>query len=122
MGVRFYHLCPYSQILFILQGDGYTMVRLIRSPLRVCLQFAIDYFFLIICILGFPKGGAGDKEPTCQCKRLRRPGFDPWVGKLPWRRKWLPTPVFLPGESHGQRSLVGYSAWGYKESDTTEVT
>ena len=40
------------------------------------------------------------------------PGFDPWVGKIPWRRKWHPTPVFLPGESHGRRSLVGYSPWG----------
>ena len=45
---------------------------------------------------------------------------DPWVRKLPWRRKKQPTPVFLPGESHGQRSLVGYSPWGCKESDTTE--
>ena len=55
-------------------------------------------------------------------KRLqcRKPGFDPWVGKIPWRRGWLPTPVFLPGESHGQRSLVGYSPWGRKESDMTE--
>ena len=49
-----------------------------------------------------------------------RPGFDPWVGKVPWRRAWQPTPVFLPGESHGQRSLVGYSPWGHKESDTAE--
>ena len=48
--------------------------------------------------------------------------FNPWVGKIPWTRKWQPTPVFLPGESHGQRSLVGYSLWGHKESDTTEVT
>ena len=46
--------------------------------------------------------------------------FDPWVGKILWRRKWQPTPVFLPGESHGQGSLVGYSPWGYKELDTTE--
>ena len=46
--------------------------------------------------------------------------FDPWVGKILWKRKWLPTPVFLPGESHGQRSLAGYSPWGCKESDTTE--
>ena len=56
-------------------------------------------------------------------KRLlayRRPGFDPCVRKLPWRRKWQPTPVFLPGKSHGQRSLMGYSPWGCKESDTTE--
>ena len=51
---------------------------------------------------------------------MRRPGFDPWVGKIPWRRAWPPTPVFLPGESHGQRSLVGCSPWDHKESDTTE--
>ena len=48
------------------------------------------------------------------------PGFDPWVGKIPWRRKWQPTPVFLPGKSHGQRSLAGYSPWGCKASHTTE--
>ena len=46
--------------------------------------------------------------------------FSPWVRKTPWSRKWQPTPVFLPGKSHGQRSLVGYSPWGHKESDTTE--
>ena len=46
--------------------------------------------------------------------------FDSWVGKIPWRREWLPTPVFWPGESHGQRSLVGCSPWGHKESDTSE--
>ena len=45
-----------------------------------------------------------------------RPGFDPWVGKIPWRRKWQPTPVFLPGKSHGWRILIGYSPWGLKES------
>ena len=49
-------------------------------------------------------------------------GFSPWVRKIPWRRAWQPTPVFLPRESHGQRSLVGYSPWGCKESDTTEAT
>ena len=49
-----------------------------------------------------------------------RHGFDPWVGKIPWRRAWQPAPVFLPGESHGQRSLAGYSSWGLKETDTTE--
>ena len=48
------------------------------------------------------------------------PGFDPWVGKIPWRSKWQPTPVFLPGESHGRRSLVGYSPRGHKELDMTE--
>ena len=54
------------------------------------------------------------------CLQGGRPGFNPWVGKIPWRRKWQPTPVFLPGESHGRRSLVGYSPWVSKESDTTE--
>ena len=54
------------------------------------------------------------------CLQCGRPGFDPWVGKIPWRRKWQSTPVLLPGKSHGQRSLVGYSPWGRKESDTTE--
>ena len=54
------------------------------------------------------------------CLQCRRPGFDPWVGKIPWRRKWQSTPVLLPGKSHGQRSLVGYSPWGREESDMTE--
>ena len=54
---------------------------------------------------GFP-GGASGKESTCQCRRHKRHGFDPWVRKIPWRRAWQPTPVFLPGESHGQRSLL----------------
>ena len=48
--------------------------------------------------------------------------FNPWVRKIPWSRKWQPTPAFLPGEPHGQRSLVGYSLWGHKESDRTEHT
>ena len=62
------------------------------------------------CRLGFP-GGASGKEPACQCRRHERCRFDPWVGKIPWRRAWQPSPVFLPGESHGQRILVGYSPW-----------
>ena len=53
-------------------------------------------------------------EPTCQCRRLRRRVLDPWVGNCPWRRKWQPTPVFLPGKIP-QRSLVGYCPWGHKE-------
>ena len=51
------------------------------------------------------------KESICQC---RKRGFDPWVGKIRWRKKWQPTPAFLPGESHGQRSLAGYSPWRCK--------
>ena len=56
------------------------------------------------------------------CLQCGRPGFHPWVGKIPWRRKWQPTPVFLPGESHGWRNLVGYSPWGRKGSGTTTLT
>jgi len=51
---------------------------------------------------------------------MRETGFNPRVRKVPWRRKWQPTPVFLPGKSHGQKSLTGYSPWGCKESDRTE--
>ena len=54
------------------------------------------------------------------CLQCGRPAFDLWVGKIPWEREWQPTPIFLPGEFHGQRNLVGYSSRGHKESDTTE--
>ena len=66
-------------------------------------------------IMGFP--GYSDGKVCLQC---RRPGFNPGVGKIPWRRKWQSIPVFLPGKSHGWRSLAGYSPWYRKESDTTK--
>jgi len=65
---------------------------------------------------GFP-GGSEGKASACN---VGDPGFNPWVGKIPWRRKWQSIPVLLPGKSQGWRSLVGYSPWGHKESDTTE--
>ena len=71
-------------------------------------------------LLGFP-GGTSVKDPTCQCRRYKRCGFDPQVGKIPWQRAWQPTPIFLPGEFHGQRSLVGYSPWGHKEPDLSNL-
>ena len=70
----------------------------------------------IYLLLWLPKCLRG-KEFACHCRRRR---FDPWVRKIPWRRKWEPTPVFLPGKSHGQRSLMGYSPWGHEESDVTK--
>ena len=73
-------------------------------------------FLTFSCFMGFP-GGSDSKESACQG---RKPAFDPWIRKIPWRREWLPTPVFLPGECYGQRSLVGYIPRGCKESDTTE--
>ena len=65
--------------------------------------------------MSFP-GGASGKEPPCQCRRHNRGGFDPWVEQSPWRRAWQPTPVLSPGDTHGQRSLVGYRPWGHKET------
>ena len=66
--------------------------------------------------MGFPGGSHGKKI----CLKCRRHRFDPWVRKVPWGRKWQPTPIFLPGKSHGQRSLTGYGPWDLKESDATE--
>ena len=68
---------------------------------------------------GIPQRLSG-KESICQCRRHRRPAFDPWVRKIPWRKEGQPTPVFLPGKPHAQRSLVGYSPGGCKELHTTE--
>ena len=76
-----------------------------RSFLSICYRFRWRE--------SFPRNSV----KNLQC---RRPWFDPWVGKISWRRKWQPTPVSLPGKSHGQRSLVGYSPWGRKELGTTE--
>ena len=73
----------------------------------------------IYVYIGLP-GGLVVKNPPTKCWRNKRHGFDPWIGKIPWNRKWQPTAVFLPGEFHGQRSLAGYSSWSCKESDTSE--
>ena len=70
---------------------------------------------------GLPRWHSG-KESASQRRRCKRHRFDPWVRNIPWRPKWQPTPVFLPGEFHGQRSLAGYSSWRCKESDMTEHT
>ena len=80
---------------------------IIEKALQEIVNFVGNFFFPFqLCALSF------------FIKRRHR--FDPWVGKIPWRGPWQPTPVFLPGESHGQRSLAGYSPQGHKESDTTE--
>ena len=60
-------------------------------------------------------------NPPAKVGDVKRCKFDPWVGKIPWRWKWQPMPIFLPGEFHGERSLAGYSPWGHKESDTPEA-
>ena len=73
------------------------------------------YLFVLSLSLGLPWW----LRRWSVCPQCRRPGFNPCVGKIPWR-KWQPTPVFLPGKSHGLRNLVGYSPWGHKEWDRTE--
>ena len=85
--------------------------------LAQCLSQSINiaYFYCLNYVLGFP-GGLDGVESTCNAEtQVQSLGQ-----KIPWRSEWLPTPVFLPGEFHGQRSLAGYSPWGLKESDTTE--
>ena len=86
-----------------------------------CDNLPIMIWYLIVFRQYFPGGSVG-KESTCKFRRWRRCEFSTWVGKSPWKRAWQPTPVFLPRESHGQRSLAGCSPRGHKESDTTEVT
>ena len=101
---------PYCrQILYQLNHKG--------SP---TLQFRYYYFIYKCCVIcpDFP-GGPSGKEPSCQCRKHKRCGFNPWVWKIPQRRAQQQSPVFLPGESHGQRSLVGYGLQGLKQSDVT---
>ena len=85
---------------------------LLMLNLSILLQF-LTYVCMYLC---FSDGLAVRNPPA----NARDACLIPWVGKIPWRREWQPTPVFLPGEFHGQRRLVGYSPWGCKESDTTE--
>jgi len=73
-----------------------------------------------VCGRGFP-GSSSGKEPDCQCRSYKRCMFDPWLGKIPWSRKWQPTAVFLPGKSHRQWNLTDHSPQGHRESDTTEA-
>ena len=77
-------------------------------------SFNLNYFHK-----GLPRWRSGE-ESACQCRRRERCRFHPWVRKISWSRKLQPTPVFLPGKFRGQRSQVGNSPWGRKESDTTE--
>ena len=76
------------------------------SPPSICRVFASSQTGSLY------SSGLRGKESACPCRRHKRPGFNPWVRKIPWSRKWQPAPVFLPGKFSGERSLVGYSPWG----------
>ena len=78
------------------------------TPVKL-INIYVSQNYLLPLLLGLPWWLSG-KESTCQCRRQKRLGFNPSVRKIPWRRRWQPSPVFLPEESHGQRSLVGYSS------------
>ena len=96
----------------------YMIICFVPSCTISLLKYLSRYFTHTTCsrCFGLPRWLSG-KESIYQC---RRHGFDPWVGKIPWRRKWQPTPVFLLRKSHGQKNRVGYSSWGCRELDTTE--
>ena len=82
-----------------------------HCPILVAPPFGLIFVF-----------GASGKEPACPCRRHKRHRFNPWVRKIPWSRKWQPTPAFLLGESHEQRTLAGYSPCDHEESHMTEQT
>ena len=77
-----------------------------------------ELFFLLKAVKGFPGSPLVKNLPAVQETQESR--VQSWVGKIPWRRKWQPTAVFLPGEAHGQRSLVDHCPWGCKQLDTTK--
>ena len=93
------------------------ITKAILGPISFWLFFPV----LLRCNWHTSQAALVVKNPPANA-RHKRCGFNPWVRKILWRRAWLPTPVFLPGKSHGQRNLAGYSLWGHKESDMTEVT
>ena len=109
--------CHLAYLIYI-QSTSYKMLGWMKHKLesRLLGEISITSDMQITPPLGLP-WWLRRQSIRLQCGR---PGFDPWVRKIPWRRKWQPTPVLLPGEFHGQKSLVGYSPWGRKESDMTE--
>ena len=100
---------------------GISRPLILTSSITIILFGSYINFFLNSYIYSGTCGASG-KEAVYQYRRLKNLGFDPWEGKIPWRRAWQPTLVFLPQKSHGQKSLAGYSSWGHKELDMTETT
>ena len=98
-------------------------IKLPSQGLWTCASFCLGYSLCRLsydfCCFSFSDSANG-KESTCQCRRCKRRRLNPWVGKIPWRRKWQPTPEFFPGKFHGQRSLAGCSPWGLRESVMTQ--
>ena len=106
------------QVLFRSQKGHIHSNTLCRPQGRIPLDFS--HLFVTGPLTGGHPDGTVVKESACQWGRYRRCVFDPWVRNIPWRKKWQPTPVFLPGISHTQRNLLGYSFGGLKELDMTK--
>ena len=103
--------CSGSRLWLMLRRKGWALTPLPKGWQRSKRTTNIPY-----TLIGFPRWLRWERIHL----QSRRSGFNPWTWKIPWGREWQPTPVFLPGESHGQRSLAGYSPQDHKESDTTE--
>ena len=107
-----YFLAQSAVLCFFPIVDTYLSTFILLSLWYMCVNSPNGY-------LGVDQGQSrlssnSDLCSSQSCLQCRRPGFNSWVRKIPWGRKWQPTPVFFPGESHGHRSLVGYSPWGRK--------
>ena len=98
------------------QTHGHLPCQEVREPSREGHKACNVPFQMSKEVIGLPQWLSSKESPAVQEIQI-----DPGVGKIPWRRAWQPTPEFLPGESHGQRSPVGYSVWGHKELEVTEV-
>ena len=99
--------------------DKKTEVRDIVTCQGPLLVSEASWLGMLVLQPGRFPGSTSGKELTCQCTGLKRHRFESWVGKIFWSRKWPHDSVFLPGKFHGQRNLVGYSAWGPKELNMT---
>ena len=117
---EFYSFRPYVHFKSIVDFSVWCKIAVYFTLLHVAVHIAFLFsvlfaipVHLFLCMIWWLR-------QYSICLQCGRPRFNPWVGKIPWRRKWQPTPVFLPGTFHGLRSLVGYSPWGRKESDMTE--
>ena len=102
-------------------SDFISIILFIMIFLGSSCNYSSDFLklMLITNFLGLPRWHSG-REPTCQSRRHKKCGFNPWVKEIPWRKKWQPTWIFLPVKSHGWESMADYSSWGCKESDKTE--
>ena len=109
----------FPSLLLKVEYHWIGMVRYTRgSFMKVCICYGKE--LRIYLVSNRKPRFHSNKESTCQCRRHKRHWFDPWVRKIPWGRKWQPTPIFLPVKFIGWKSLEGYSPWGHEESDTIE--